>query len=544
MAMTPRILLLLGIAATLSAQVPFERLLNAEKEPQNWLTYSGTHKSWRHSPLDQINTANAKDLAIKWVFQSRTNQKFQTTPLVVDGVMYITEAPNNVYALDAATGRVFWEFSHQPDSPRVCCGQVNRGLAILGDTQFMGTVDAYLLALDAKTGELIWKTKVVERNQDGYALVHAPLIVKDKVIVGPAGGELGIRGFLAAYDAATGKEAWRFNLVPGPGEPGHETWGGDSWKTGGGSIWLTGSYDPDLNLTYWGVGNPGPDFNSEMRPGDNLYTSSVVALDPDTGTLKWHYQFTPHDVWDWDAVQVPVLVDMEWEGRARKLMLWANRNGFYYTLDRATGEFLQAKAFAKQTWNEGFDEVGRPIKRPGSGPTPEGNLIYPGQQGATNWYSPSYSPRTGLFYIPAWVDYYSRYNTFEVEYVPGRSFLGGSPRADVRGSSGTTNLINTRGKEGGYGAIRAIDAKTGEHKWDFEFMDVTDGGVLTTGGDVLFTGNREQYFYGIDASTGAEIWKMYLGGNIRSAPITYEVNGVQHVSVCAGNGLFTFVVKE
>jgi alcohol dehydrogenase (cytochrome c) len=544
MATASRILLLLGLAATLSAQVPFERLLNASKEPQNWLTYSGSYKSWRHSPLDQINTANAKDLSIKWVFQSRTNQKFQTTPLVVDGVMYITEAPNNAYALDAATGRVFWEFHHNPDSSRLCCGQVNRGLAILGDTLFMGTVDGYLLALDAKTGELLWKTKVVERSQDGYALVHAPLVVKDKVIVGPAGGELGIRGFLAAYDAATGKQVWKFNLIPGPGEPGHESWGGDSWKTGGAPIWLTGSYDPDLNLTYWGVGNPGPDFNSEMRPGDNLYTSSVVALDPDTGKLKWHYQFTPHDVWDWDAVQVPVLVDMEWEGRPRKVILWANRNGFYYTLDRTTGEFLQAKAFVKQTWNDGFDEVGRPIKRPGSAPTAEGNLVYPGQQGATNWYSPSYSPRTGLFYIPAWVDYYSHYNTFAEEYVPGRSFMGGSPRSDVRGGSGSTNLLTTRGREGGYGAIRAIDAKTGERKWDFEFMDVTDGGVLTTGGDVLFTGNREQYFYGIDARSGAELWKIYLGGNIRSAPITYEVNGVQQVSVCAGNGLFTFAVKK
>jgi alcohol dehydrogenase (cytochrome c) len=331
------LLLLAGLSATLTAQVPFERLLNADKEPQNWLTYSGTFKSWRYSPLNQINTANAKDLAVKWIFQARTNEKFQTTPLVVDGVMYITEAPSNVYALDAATGQVFWEFHHNTESSVLCCGRLNRGLAILGDTLFLGTVDAYLLALDAKSGELLWKTKVVERHQDGYALVHAPLVVKDKVIVGPAGGELGIRGFLAAYDAATGKQAWKLNLVPGPGEPGHETWSADSWKTGGGSIWLSGSYDPELNLTYWGVGNPGPDFNSAMRPGDNLYTSSVVAIDPDTGELKWHYQFTPHDVWDWDAVQVPVLVDMEWEGSPRKVMLWANRNGFYYTLDRATG---------------------------------------------------------------------------------------------------------------------------------------------------------------------------------------------------------------
>ncbi len=543
--MIRRALLLLALSAiTLSAQVPFERLLNAAKEPQNWLTYSGDYQGWRYSSLDQITTANAKDLAVRWVFQARTSEKLQATPLVVDGVMYITEVPNNAYALDAATGQAFWEFNYRPDSARVCCGIVNRGLAILGDTLFMGTLDAHLLAIDAKTGELLWKTKVVEKAEDGYALVHAPLVVKDKVIVGPAGGELGIRGFLAAYDAATGKQVWRFNLVPEPGEPGHETWGGDSWKTGGAPIWLTGSYDPSLNLTYWGVGNPGPDWNGDVRPGDNLYSSSVVALDADTGKLKWHYQFTPHDVWDWDAAQIPVLVDMEWEGRPRKTMLWANRNGFYYALDRATGQFLKATPFVKQTWNVGFDEAGRPIKRIDAEPTVEGNQVYPGVQGGTNWYSPSYSPRTGMFYIPAWEDYYGLYNKFEQEYVPGRQYTGGSPRAAVRGSSGSTNLINTRDQEGGYGVVRAIDAKTGERKWDFEFMDVTDGGVLTTGGDVLFSGNREQYFYAIDARTGAELWKIYLGGNIRSGPITYEVNGTQYVTVASGNSLFTFTLKK
>jgi alcohol dehydrogenase (cytochrome c) len=294
------------------------------------------------------------------------------------------------------------------------------------------------------------------------------------------------------------------------------------------------------------VGNPGPDFYGDSRQGDNLYTSSVVALDPDTGKLKWHYQFTPHDVWDWDAVQIPVLADMEWQGRPRKMLLWANRNGFYYHLDRATGEFLKGTPFVKQTWNLGFDEKGRPIRDPKAEPvlSREGVQVFPGQQGATNWYSPSYSPRTGMFYIPAWVDYYSRYNKFPQQYQPGRNFTGGAPQNDVRGGSGTTNLIMTRGKEGGYGAVRAIDARTGEKKWDFEFMDVTDGGILSTAGDVLFTGNREQWFYAIDARSGAELWKIYLGGNVRSGPITYEVNGVQHVTVAAGSGLFTFTVKK
>jgi alcohol dehydrogenase (cytochrome c) len=540
-----RLLLILSLSGTLSAQVSFQRLLHAGDEPQNWLTYSGTFRSWRYSTLDQINTSNAKDLVTRWVFQTHSSEKYETSPLVVDGVMYITAPPASAYALDATTGRVFWEFHHNSQNPVGCCGLVNRGLAILGDTVFFGTVDAWLYALDAKTGDVVWKTKVVDRNQDGYGLALAPLVVKNNVIVGVTGGEFGVRGFLAAYDVATGKQNWKFNLVPGPGEPGHETWGnGDSWKTGGASIFLTGSYDPDLNLTYWGVGNPGPDWNGDVRPGDNLYSSSVVALDPDTGKLRWYYQFTPHNVWDWDSVQIPVLVDMDWQGTPRKLMLWANRNGFYYILDRTNGKFLRATAFVKQTWNAGFDENGRPVVAPNAVPTPEGNVVYPGVQGGTNWYSPSYSPRTGLFYIPAWVDYFSSYDKFVPEYVPGQTYTGGTPRHEVRGSTRTTNFINTRGKEGGYGAIRAIDPKTGERKWDFEFLDVTDGGVLTTAGDVLFTGNREQYFYAVDARNGAELWRMYLGGNIRSSPVTFEVNGTQYVSIAAGTALFTFALKR
>ena len=279
-----------------------------------------------------------------------------------------------------------------------------------------------------------------------------------------------------------------------------------------------------------------------MRPGDNLYSGSVVALDADTGKLKWHYQFTPHDEWDWDAAQVPVLADMDWQGRPRKLMLWANRNGFYYILDRATGQFLQAKAFVKQTWNAGFDEKGRPIRAPNSSPTREGNLIYPGQQGATNWYNPSYSPRIGLFYIPAWVDYYARYSKFDAEYVPGRQFTGGTPRPDTLDGSRDTRLIDTR-VTGGYSAVRALDAKTGELKWDFKMGDMTDGGILTTVTDLLFTGNRNQYFYALDARTGAMLWKIYLGGNIRSGPISYQAGGKQHIAVAAGASLFTFTVR-
>ena len=286
--MIPRVWLLISITGSLWAQVSFDRILGANKEPQNWLTYSGTTMSQRHSPLKQITPENVKNLELQWVYQARSLEKFEATALVVDGIMYTVQAPNDVIALDAVTGRVFWTYQFPvSQEARPCCGRVNRGLAILGDTLFMGTIDAHLIAIDAKNGKPLWDTTVA-KAESGYALTHAPLVVKDKVIVGTAGGEFGIRGFIAAYDVRTGKEAWRFYTIAGPGDPNQKTWGSDSWKTGGGSVWVTGSYDPDLNLTYWGVGNPGPDWNGDSRPGDNLYSDSVVALDADTGKLKWY----------------------------------------------------------------------------------------------------------------------------------------------------------------------------------------------------------------------------------------------------------------
>ena len=354
--MTRRILALLSLAAgSITAQVTSERLPHPEREPQNWLTYSGNYYAQRYSPLDQITRDNAKNMELQWVYQARSLEKFEATPLVVDGIMYVTEAPNNVLALDAKTGAIFWvyEFRNSPDA-RPCCGAVNRGLAILGDTLFMGTIDGHLVAIDAKAGKPIWNVQVGDPKL-GYSITHAPLVVKDKVIVGTAGAEYGIRGFIAAYDAATGKQAWRFNTVPGPGEPGHETWTGDSWQHGGGSAWVTGSYDPSLNLVYWGVGNPGADWNGDNRAGDNLYSDCAIALDADTGKLKWYFQFTPHDEYDYDAVQVPVLVDANWKGNPRKMMMWANRNGFFYVLDRTNGQFLFGMPFTKQTWAKGLD---------------------------------------------------------------------------------------------------------------------------------------------------------------------------------------------
>src|SRR5271166_6699773 len=385
-----RYLLLALMTPVLWGQVGFDRILNANKEPQNWLTYSGSFLSQRYSALDQITPDNVKNLEQKWIFQARSLEKFEATPLVVDGVLYTVQAPNDIVAMDAATGRIFWIYSYSPaPQARLCCGRVNRGLAILGDTLFMGTIDAHIVAVDAKNGHLLWNTKVAEPLA-GYAITHAPLVVKNKVIVGTAGGEYGIRGFLAAYDVHTGKEVWRFNNIPGPGEKGHETWAGDSWKHGAASVWMTGSYDPDLNLTYWGIGNPGPDWNADLRKGDNLYSDCAVALDADTGKLKWYFQFTPHDEYDYDAVQVPVLVDANWKGGPRKMMMWANRNGFFYVLDRTSGKFLYGMPFTKQTWAKGLDENGRPIRATNQSPTAEGTLIYPGVQGGTNWYSPSY----------------------------------------------------------------------------------------------------------------------------------------------------------
>ncbi|HTR36121.1 MAG TPA: PQQ-dependent dehydrogenase, methanol/ethanol family [Bryobacteraceae bacterium] len=535
-------LALLFAAASLSAQVTFDRLVHADREPQNWLTYSGSFSSQRYTPLNQITPQNIANLDQAWVFQARTTEKFEVSPLVVDGIMYVVQPPNDIVALDAATGRIFWIYSYTPSSQaRLCCGRVNRGLAILGNTLFMGTIDAHVVAVDAKNGHALWNTQVADPNA-GYAITLAPLVVKDKVIVGTAGGEYGIRGFIAAYDVKTGKEAWRFHTIPEPGEPGHETWAGDSWKQGGGSVWVTGSYDPDLNLTYWGIGNPGPDWNSDQRPGDNLYSDSVVALDPDTGKLKWHFQFTPHDDFDFDSVQVPVLADMDWKGTPRKVMLWANRNGFEYVLDRTTGEFLRGAPFAKETWAVGLDEKGRPIRAPGMVPTPEGTKIYPGNQGSTNWFSPSYSPRTGLFYIPTWDDYYSVYVKEKVDFSEGRLYTGPLPKSPVPFIY-PPQLV-TRKEADGYGAVRAIDPKTGERKWEFKMTDVIDSGILTTASDLLFTGGREGYFMGLNARNGELLWKEVVGAQVASVPISYAVGGRQYVAVAAGSVLFVYSLRQ
>jgi alcohol dehydrogenase (cytochrome c) len=540
--MTLRTLVLVSlISGSLPAQVTLDRLLHPEREPQNWLTYSGNYSAQRYSTLDQITRDNAKNLELQWVFQARSLEKFESTPLVVDGIMYVTEPPNNVVAMDAKTGAIFWVYEYRPSADaRPCCGAVNRGVAILGDTLFMGAIDGHLIAIDAKGGRPIWNIQVGDPKL-GYALTHAPLVVKDKVIVGVAGAEYGIRGFVAAYEAATGKEVWRFNTIPGPGEPGHETWTGDSWQHGGASAWITGAYDPALNLVYWGTGNPGADWNADNRGGDNLYSDCAIALDADTGKLKWYFQFTPHDEYDYDAVQIPVLVDANWKGSPRKMMMWANRNGFFYVLDRTNGKFLYGMPFTKVTWAKGLDENGRPIRADKMSPTAEGTIIYPGVQGGTNWYSPSYSPRTGLFYISTWVDYYMNLAKMPAEYSEGQRYTGGAPRSPV--PSLQRGLINTWTADNASGMVLAVDPSNGEKKWQFKMTDVTGSGILSTASDVVFSGGREGYFYALDARNGAMLWKAALGGQVASGPITYRVDGKQYVTVAAGHALFTFALR-
>ena len=538
-----RTILVILIAAAAAAQsVTPQRLERADQEPQNWLTYSGTYASQRYSKLNQITPANVKNMELQWVYQARSLEKFEATPLVVDGIMYVSEAPNNVVALDAKTGAIFWSYEYRVSADaRVCCGSVNRGLAILGETLYMGTLDAHVVAIDTKSGRALWNVQAGDPKV-GYAITHAPLAVKDKIIVGVAGAEYGIRGYIAAFDAASGKEVWRFYTIAGAGEKGNETWQGDSWKQGGGSVWVTGSYDPALNLTYWGTGNPGADWNADNRTGDNLYSDCVLALDVDTGTLKWHFQFTPHDEFDYDAVQVPVLVDANWKGSPRKLMMWGNRNGYFYVLDRTNGQFLSGAPFTKVTWATGLDAQGRPMRAPNTSPTEAGTVIYPGVQGGTNWYSPSYSPRTGLFYLSAWQDYFMNLSKMPAEYVPGQRYTGGAPRSPVPGL--TRGPINTWTTENGYGSVVAMDPNTGEKKWEFKMTDVTGAGILSTASDLVFTGNREGYFYALDGKNGSILWRTRLGGAVASGPATFRVDGRQYVSVAAGHALFVFALRQ
>ena len=518
------------------AQVTFDRILHGDQEPANWLSYSGTPSNQRYSRLDQITAANAKNLELKWLWQAHSLEKFEATPLVVNGVLYTVEAPNNVVALDAATGRVFWTFPYEPAADaRTCCGRVNRGLAILGDTLFMGTIDAHLLAIDAKAGTLLWNTKVADSSQR-YSITMSPVVVKDKVILGTAGGDMGIRGIVAAFDAATGKEVWRIHTIPGPEEPGNDSWSGSSWREGGAAVWNAGAYDPETNLVFFGTGNPAPDWDGSGRLGDNLYSNCVLALDADTGKLKWYYQFTPHDEMDYDSTQVPVLADINWRGTPTKAMLWANRNGVMYVLDRVTGKFLFGKPYVETNWMTGFDNNGRPIRDPKVVPSREGTLVRPHVHGATNWAPPSFSPKTGLFYVAHW------------EHSGIIALEGQFPRSvginSKQTQMGQTNLLPFfNDDDEAYGVIRGYDPNTLEPKWEYKMADITWGGVLSTAGNVVFGGGKEGYFVALDANTGAELWKMPVGGQVNAGAMSYAVNGKQYVAIAAGSSLFAFGLR-
>ncbi len=436
-------MLAMHLAAQTRTGVSFERIRD-NRDASNWLTYSGDYQGRHYSPASEINARNVSRLRPEWVHQVLDVAphlprlvRLEVTPLVADGVMYLTFPRAGAKALDLRTGRELWSFEHQLEGEVRFSSMANRGAALLDGTLFFGTHDAYLIALDAATGQLRWKSKV-EDHRRGYSISAAPLAIHGKVVIGVAGAEYGIRGFLDAYDAKTGKRIWRFWTIPGPGEPGHESWSGDSWKTGGGSTWTTGSYDPEMNLILWGIGNPGPAFNGDVREGDNLYTNSVVALDADSGELRWHFQFTPHDVLDLDSAQIPVLVDRTFRGRLRKLVLFANRNAFFYVLDRQTGEYLLGKQYSDQTWAKGLDEKGRPILAPGNEPTTSGALIRPAPSGATNWYSPSYSSKTGLLYVAVRDTYSTYFKQDNPRFIAGELFHGGStidqPLKEMRGA--------------------------------------------------------------------------------------------------------------
>ena len=515
-------------AATLLAQtnVPFERIRYADKEPHNWLSYSRDYTGQRYSPLDQINAANVGKLRMAWMRQVDELDAFETSPIVVDGTLFITAPPNLVEALDAATGRALWSYRKQiPKDLRLCCGKVNRGLAILGGTLYYASIDAHLIALDARTGNVRWDVTMAD-YKTGYSSTGAPLAVKDKIITGMAGGEYGTRGFIDGYDAKSGKRLWRFNTIPVKGEPGNETWAGESWKTGSATTWVTGVYDPESNTVYWGTGNPGPDWNGDVRKGDNLYSDCLIALDPDTGAKKWHFQYTPHDMNDWDSTQTPTLVDSTVKGQPRKMVVLANRNGFYYALDRTTGKFIAGRPYVKQTWASGLDEVGRPMRLPKAEPTNEGTLIWPSLAGGSNWYSSTYSPKTDLYYVNV-KEMAAIYYKGDADYKPGAQFNGGG-QDDYKG-------------EEPYGAVRALDVASGEMRWEYKLHSPSHCGVMATGGGLVF-GSNSTAFFALDAAKGSLLWRFESGGGggIDANPITYMHGGKQYVAIAAGHALLVF----
>ncbi len=514
------LVLALAICGIASPQVRYEYILKGPGK--DWLTYAGSYNGWRHSPLEQITPANAGSLVPKWVYRVPNAARLQTSPLVYDGVMYVTNT-NAVYALDARSGRLIWSYV----DARAKESGPNRGPAILGDRVYFVTSDNYLTALDRQSGGVIFSKKYA-RVEEGITSTSAPFAFKDMVIVGCAGGDNGMRGFIAALSAETGEEVWRTYTVPAKGEPGSETWG-DLLEWGGAATWLSGTFDPELNTLYWTTGNPWPDFNASVRPGDNLYSSSLLALDPDTGKIKWHFQFTPHDTHDWDAQSWPMLVDLEWEGKPRKLVLHANRNGFFYVLDRETGEFLRATKLTDSVdWATGIDKTGRPILVPDKDPTIEGNWVCPSVKGATNWMGQTYHPDTELLYVLT-LEQCGWFTTSEQKPEPMKNFPGG----------GAT-------EEGGQVILRAIDPKTGKRAWEYPmtgFGRMWTGTVSTKTG-VLFSGDDAGQLVALDAKNGRHLWNFNMGELSTASPVIYEVDGKQYIAIASATAIFSFGLFE
>jgi len=492
---------------------------------QNWTSYDGSYSGNRYSKLEQVNSNNVRQLAPAWVFPIPGAPRLEVTPIVEDGVMYVT-GPNEAYTLDATTGRQIWSFR----VPRTAGllgeagGGANRGVAVSGSRVFMITDNAHLLALDRSTGVKLWDVTMAD-SKEGYSATAAPLAIGDLVISGIAGGEEGARGFVDAYDVATGRRVWRFYSIPARGEKGSETWIGNALEHGCGATWLTGSYDPDLGTLYWAVGNPCPDYDGEQRKGDNLYTASVVALDVKTGQLKWHYQFTPHDMHDWDAVEPLLLVDEQWEGRPRKLLLHADRNGFFFVLDRTNGELLLAKPVSTVNWASGYGKDGRPILTEHFDSTLEGALVCPAGGGGANWPATSYSPIARLFYVRV-TDGCAIYKRDPEPIEVGERFFGGS----------------AAGEPGSQSFIRAVDIRTGQKVWDYALPPGGGSGVLSTAGGLVFFGEPGGTFIAVDSRTGKPVWHFETGQPWRASPMTYMVGGKQYVVLAGTGGIFAWAL--
>ena len=516
-------------AAAIGLHVTSEQIRNAGSAQDQWLTYSGTLDGRRYTSLNEITPANVSRLRLRWIQQFGTpGSKIESTPLVVGGYIFTTVPPSDVVALDAKSGDVKWTYKgNVPDNLPIDTTASNRGLAVLGNVVFLQRLDCVLVALNATNGDVIWQTKVCNPSDD-YTMTGAPLIANDSVIIGVSGAEYGIRGFVAAYDAKTGQQQWKFNTIPEPGEFGHDTWKNDGWKAGGASTWVTGSYDPSLDLIYWGAGNPAPAFNGDVRPGDNLFSDSLVALHASTGKLAWHFQFTPHDEHDWDATQTPVLADLQIKGVLRRVLCVPDRNGFYYVLDRATGEFLLGVPFVEQNWAEGLDSKGRPILTSHAEVTSEGRLTKPGSGGGINWQNPAFEQTSGLVFVPAT----EGASVFTKSAKPRRGNLGFYP-----GSSGTAGDYDQ------VSVIRALDAATGVKKWE-RFTppggkELGYSGLLATGGHLVF-GESGGFAFALDSTNGRELWRVSLGGYTYAAPISFTVDGHQVILLSAGQSLFMF----